>query len=389
MLLISKKNARPVYAVLHFLYFSTYALMFAYASAYLQGSGFTNAQIGLVIGCSFLLASVLQPAFVKLFGRSRYPTEKCMSFVYGAIALLSLLLFLVKNRLAAGICAVCVMGSHAALQPCLNSCVQSWNRSGCTVHYGSARSLGSLAYAVTSFSFGLLLKTMASGVLPLFYGSTSLVFSLLLFCIRLPEAAAEKPEEVPAGDTDTAAGRDRRFWIVIIGICFLIFGHTIIDNYILQILQHVGGNSSQVGLVGGIGAAAEILAMLCFDRFSKRFGDNRLLLLASAVWVVKHFLTFLAESTAAVCCIELLQFFGYAIYTPAIVSYVNSRYSGKENMKWLAYTGSAYTVGAVLASFCGGFILDAAGAGAMLLTATGASLVGTGIFLLYFGKKHR
>ena len=57
MIKINQNNSQRVYSSMHFLYLMIYALMFAYASTYLQDKGFSNTEIGIVLGCSFVLAS--------------------------------------------------------------------------------------------------------------------------------------------------------------------------------------------------------------------------------------------------------------------------------------------------------------------------------------------
>ena len=387
MLRVTQRNAQRVYIGLHMLYLMTYALMFAYASTFLQNKGFTNTQIGIIIGSSFILASLLQPLFAGLFVRLPGAIESHMGKTYILLACLSfIMLFFVKNKLLLAVCVVVVMGGQAALQPSLNSCVRRWSEAGCSICYSPARSAGSFAYAITSLGFGMLIKKMNPGLLPAFYGASMLAFAFVLLGIRLPKqsAAAEDVKEI---GNDGSAKMTAGLVIVIVGICFLIFGHTIIDNYMLQILTNAGGNSSDVGIVVAVGSVAEVIAMSLYDRLGKRFGDGKLLVFAAAVWVLKHFLTYLAKTPMEIYFIELLQFCGYAFYTPGIVSYVNKHFSGQANLKWLAYTGSAYTAGAVIASFCGGYVLDALGASAMLLMASGASAVGLVIFAAYFMRK--
>ena len=155
----------------------------------------------------------------------------------------------------------------------------------------------------------------------------------------------------------------------------------------LQILTNCGGEGSGVGIVVAIGSVVEIAAMILYDSLSRKFGDGKLLVLSAAAWLLKHLLTYLAKTSAQIYCIELLQFFGYAFYTPGIVSYVNKHFTGKENIRRLSLAGSSYTIGSILASFCGGYVLDAFGASAMLLVTTCSSAVGLAIFAVYFLRK--
>ena len=56
------RRATPRYALIQGLYWAIYCLMVSFASAFLLDKGFTNGQIGLVLGLSYLFSSFLPPA---------------------------------------------------------------------------------------------------------------------------------------------------------------------------------------------------------------------------------------------------------------------------------------------------------------------------------------
>lgn len=392
MIKVTRNNLQRLYASVQFLYWLVYALLYAYASTFLQDKGFTNTQIGLIVGAAYLLASVLQPALARLYNAVRLSIERCMCAILGTVILLSVLVMFAGTfkPLLAGLVIV-NMGVYAALQPAVNALVQRWEATGGRINFGIARSIGTLAYALMSFSFGQLLKKVSPAYLPVFYAVAMALFAGMLFSLQAPSGEIEKkavPGVAPSGTAEAGTGADGGFLVVIIGIGFLIFGHSSFDCFLLQILQNVGGGSTNIGTAILIGAAVEIVALSSYDKLSSRFGDRKLLVFSAFMWACKLLATYLARSPMGVYGAELFQMLSFGIYTPAIVAYVNRHFSGKENLKWHSYTGSAYTVGSVLASFCGGLILDAAGASAMLLTATAATVVGSVIFTLYFRTGH-
>ena len=63
------RRATPRYALIQGLYWAIYCLMVSFASAFLLDKGFTNGQIGLVLGLSYLFSSFLQPGIGSLFSR--------------------------------------------------------------------------------------------------------------------------------------------------------------------------------------------------------------------------------------------------------------------------------------------------------------------------------
>ena len=63
------RRATPYYALIQGLYWAVFCLMVGFASAFLLDRGFTNGQIGLTLGISYLLSALLQPMVGSLFSR--------------------------------------------------------------------------------------------------------------------------------------------------------------------------------------------------------------------------------------------------------------------------------------------------------------------------------
>ena len=74
--------------------------------------------------------------------------------------------------------------------------------------------------------------------------------------------------------------------------------------------------------------------------------------------------------------------FGYALFTPASVYYVDQMMGEGDKVKGQAYLGSAMAIGGIAANFAGGRILDAYGPQAMLECAIAMSAVGNAVVIL-------
>ena len=62
-------RATPYYALIQGLYWAIFCLMVGFASVFLLDRGFTNAQIGLILGLSYLLSAIFQPLVGSVFSR--------------------------------------------------------------------------------------------------------------------------------------------------------------------------------------------------------------------------------------------------------------------------------------------------------------------------------
>lgn len=85
MLILNRNNVQIIYTAVQALYWLTYGLMFAFASTYLQSLGFSDWEIGLILGFSYAASALLQPLLSDIFFRSRLRMERAMCCVYGIL----------------------------------------------------------------------------------------------------------------------------------------------------------------------------------------------------------------------------------------------------------------------------------------------------------------
>lgn len=170
VLTLTKKNAQFLYTLVQILYWMACGLMFSFASAYLQGNGFSNGEVGLALGCSYGISTVLQPSIASILQLTGVHSEKGLCALYTIAALLSaLLLWLPLPGLGMALLFTLILSLYSALQPLVNSLAQRWSDAGCPVDFSSARSAASLLFAGTIAGMGWLLGKIPAVFLPAFY----------------------------------------------------------------------------------------------------------------------------------------------------------------------------------------------------------------------------
>lgn len=358
----SQKSRRvnSLYALIQALYWMSYALMFNYASLYLQSKGFGDGRIGLVLGATYLLSALLQPAFAKLVNRSGLRLNVAMSGVYLLTTLLSLTLWLAPLR--GGLLSVVMIAAftlHSAMQPSLNSLYQGFEISGIAVNFGLARGIGSFCYALIALFMGQLLSRVAPNILPAFYMTGQLLLALCLILFRAPDYRRGASDKSSAYRDIIRAHPG--FVLFLLSVACLGIAHIFIDNFMLQILQSMGAGSGSLGIAIAIGGFTELPAMALYARMSRRVGNRRILRVMSCVWLVKDVLTLLARHPALIYLAALLQFFSFAVYVPAAVEYISVTLPKADFLAGQSLQGSAWTLGSVAATFLGGQLIDVLG----------------------------
>ena len=362
MLTITRRNAQISYTLIHVLYWLVYAFMLGFSSVYLLHQGFSNAQIGVALGCAYLLSTLLQPAIASVIERTGIKLMHGVALLYVVLMAAALCMFflpLPKVLVAAGL-VVC-LSLESAIQPSVNTMLQVYEGAGFPVHFGFARGVGSLVYALVVAAMGRVLEIISPAFLPLFYVASSLLICLYLLLVRIPEGATHKRPAV-SRETSAMALMSQPWFLFLMGAtAFLALNALLTGSYMIQIMHEIGGGSTEQGIAVAIAAAMECPAMLLYSRFGKRYGDRKLLVLCGWVWAFKCGLIAIAQSPYFIFAAQLMQFAGYGFFVPANVRYIRELLPESAFLKAQSLTGSAFTAGTLIAVMGGGTLLDAVG----------------------------
>lgn len=362
MFTITSRNAQRSYTLIHVLYWTVYGFMLGFSSVYLLEQGFTNAQIGVALGCAYLSSTLLQPAIASVFERTGVKLMHGVAYLYMALMAVAVCMFVLplpKLLLAAGL--VICLALESAIQPSINTMLQVYEAAGFKVHFGSARGFGSLVYAVVVALMGRVLETISPIFLPVFYVVSSLVLCAYLLLVRIPEGEISKRPKV-SRETSAAALCAKPWFLFLMGsTAFLALNALLTGSYMIQIMHEIGGGSTEQGIAVAIAAAMECPAMLLYSRIAKRSSDRKLLTLCGWVWAFKCGLIAVAQSPYAIFAAQFLQFAGYGFFVPANVRYIRELLPESAFLKAQSLTGSAFTAGTLIAVVGGGTLLDAVG----------------------------
>lgn len=354
------------YAVLQGLYWVTYGLMFNYASVFLLDRGFSNSRIGFVLGASYAFSACIQPLFAALVSRMNVRLSSAMACVYGSIGILAAVNLVLPLNGTALVCVmVAMLTLQSAMQPSMNSLHRGDELAGVPVNFGLARGMGSAAFALMSFTVGQILNRVKPQILPAFYLSTVALMFIGLAIFRSPSIGNGGAREKSASQSGLMR-RYPRFGLFLIGLVLLATVHIFIDNFMLQIMHSVGGDSGNLGIAIAVAAITELPAMVVYGKLSRRLDGSMLLRAAGWLWFVKDALALIAPRPEIIYITEIMQFCSYAIYVPATVDYIARTLPETDFLKGQALAGSAFTMGSLLATLIGGRMIDAFGVKAAL-----------------------
>ena len=376
-----------------------YGITGSFASVFMLAKGYDNMHIGITLAAANLLALGLQPFVADHMDRAKgikiIDASVWMTFL---MMLICVGYFVFAGRsfmLAAAIAAV--LAIHALLQPLLNTLSFRLSESGTNVNFGIGRAGGSLGFSAIVAVLGTLVEKRGEMSVPVCTEAACMLLIALLFLtkysftkikrandIEIAEHTGGKPVETDEDDEriDLKAfiRRNKYFFIMNLGISGLLFSNAILTNYMPQIASGVGATTEQTGRILSLMALLEMPTMIFIGQIKKRFRSRTLIRIASIGFTGKIVVCWLAGSVGVLFAAQAFQLVAFALLMPAMVYYINEIMSPGEAVKGQSLFTMMFTFATIIASFAGGWILDASGAKmltfvAALITAAGAAVV--------------
>lgn len=393
----SRKSLNIKYMASQIFYFGAFAAMMGYASVYLLYKGFSNSTIGIILSLCSILAVFMQPALASFADNHKnIEIRKIINTIVAIAIILSVALLVIPtNQTLIFILIVAIFSLETTIMPLINTLAFIFEKYGIQINFGIARGLGSVAYALTSMALGYIVEWFSPDLLPICY----VVFNALLFIVVhlfvLPKNAqivnADEESETEAEVQENVsllkfAGKYKKFIVFLLGFVLVYFAHTIINNFFIQIITNVGGNSSDMGNAVFLAAMLELPTMAYFTKLSQKVNCGTLIKASIVLFLAKHAITYLATNMVMIYIAQVLQMGAYALFIPASVYYVNCKVDNKDIVKGQSFVTTSMTMSGVFANIIGGILLDAVGVSEVLLIGVILSLIGAVIVLFTVEK---
>ena len=394
-----EKRMNVSYACIQATYWMVYAVVGSFASVFLLARGYTNSEIGVILAVANVVAVILQPMVADFADRS-----KKISLV-GLIQLMAIimLVFMVglfvfeRKSIALSVIFLMLLAWHTSLQPLINSLNFQLQESGVKINFGVGRSMGSLAYSILCAVMGTLVETFSVDIMPL---SGCVVIAMLLVSLLVTKKQYDQVKGSASGEAVHLKAkeetedinlidflkRNKIFLLVNIGVLGIFFSNQVLNNYMIQIVSNVGGDSEDMGRILSIMAFLEIPMMVCVGWLRKKFSCEFMLKVASIGFTLKIFFHYIATNVAMIYFAQIFQLISFGIFLPVMVIFIDEVMSKGEAVKGQAFFTMMTTVASIIGSLIGGVILDISGAKMLTLIATVFTAVGTLIVIATVDK---
>ncbi len=385
-----KKSLTFQYTFHQMAYWAVAAGVVSFATAFLLQQGFAASTVGILLASGNLLSCVFQPFLAHLADRTGGNVLKWMT---AGLSLISAACFLTIQllplpRMLFGLLYLLGVFAFDAMNPLMNALNVSYMMGGYAINYGLSRGLGSLAYAFAALGIGkVMAKYGAHWMIWISLGLLAINAAMSLSYPSLVTTASGEKTENNCCSIPVFFHRYKWYCVSLLGVLLLGMFHAMTENYLIEIVTPLGGDSGTVGVALFIATAIEALFLVYLDQIRSRISDNWLLKIAGLTFVVKSVLFLLAGNVMTIYMIQLLQATSYTFLSPVQMYYANNKIGAADMVKGQAFITASYTLGCAAGNFTGGQLLSAFGVRALLLAGVAMAVAGTAVFFLTVDKK--
>ncbi len=386
------KNLNLKYALINCFYFFLVCGTAGFANNYLQYKGLDTSIIGMLLTLVSVIALIGQTTMAPIVDKSKKWNEKkfiIFTLVVACVAY-ALMFFIPGESIFTIVLSVIGFAFASIGIPYLNSLAFVYEKEGAKINYGLGRGVGSAAYAVAALCIGQLIKWRDASILPIWLLATAIL------TIAVVNSLQDPPEEKSVVQQEETKISYVAFFqkyssilIVVLAMIMLFFTHMLINNYMINIVEEIGGDAGSQGTATFIQALVELPPMFGFALLLKKFHVNQLLAFSAVAWVVKDVLILLAPNMTVYYIAMVFQMFSYAILIPASVYFADENIAPEDRNQGQAIIGAAGTIGGLFASFVGGFLLSILTVRTTLYVGIGVAVVGAVLMLVGIHKLNK
>lgn len=385
-----KKSLTFQYTFHQMAYWATAAGVVSFATAFLLQQGFAASTVGILLASGNLLSCGFQPVLASWADRTGGNVLKWLTLVltlisgacFASIQLLPLPEMLFSLLYLLGVFA------FDAMNPLMNALNVSYMTNGYSINYGLSRGLGSLAYAFAALGIGKVMARFGSEwMIWISLGLLAVNAAMTLSYPSLVTSVLEKKENRDACSVPVFFRRYKWYCVSLLGVMLLGMFHAMTENYLIEIVTPLGGDSGTVGVALFVATAIEAVFLVYLDRIRSRISDNWLLKIAGLSFVLKSVLFLLAGNVMTIYAIQLLQATSYTFLSPIQMYYANNKIRAADMVKGQAFSTASYTLGCAAGNFAGGQLLSAFDVRTMLLAGIAMAVAGTAVFFLTVEKQ--
>ncbi len=377
---MNSKTLNAKYALINAFYFFLVCGTAGFANNYLLYKGLDTSLIGVLLTLVSIIALIGQTTMAPIVDKSKQWNEKKFILLTLIVAIICYVLMIVVPGESLFMMVLVVLGFAFATIgiPYLNSIAFIYEKVGIKINYGLGRGVGSACYAIAALIIGQLIKIKDASILPIWLLVMAVLCAAVVVSLKVPEDHEEKEEKKDIKNMTYSAffKKYSNILIVVFAMVLLFFTHMLINNYMINIVEDIGGDAGSQGTATFIQAMVELPPMFGFAFLLKKFKIDSLMIFSAIAWAIKDILILIAPNMTIYYFAMIFQMFSYAIIIPASVYFADEYIDSEDRNQGQAIIGAAGTIGGLFASFVGGILLSVLSVRTTLYVGIAVAVVG-------------
>ena len=374
---LAKINKINIYFWILYAIYAIFTLdILGYGVYFLNHLGFEYVLIGLAIGISALVASIIQPLIGRLADVRQYSWKDILIVLTVIMILDSLAMFVAPNSIRIYLFSLMVI-TVGCIYPFLNYGVFYYEHYGIKTDFGVSRGFASLSYMIFAAITGFIISGSNVMVINVFTAASAIVMILVLFMFPYYGSNVEAVKKESKGFMNGVLFKYPVFTLIFISVALFMVFNSLFVCYLINIFENVGGNISDVAFANSLGALLELPTMFLFTKILKKVSANKLLVAATLLYVVRSLMVLGAHDTMGIYASILLQIVTYAIIIPASVHLTDEIMNDEDKNEGQAFMGATITIGLIFANLLGGNLLQFFDIGLLLVALVAISVMGS------------
>ena len=367
---MNKPSIRKInidHTLIHVCYQATAGIFYGFSIYVLMARGFNAAVAGYSLAIANLLSLIIQPTVSNFLDHTKKITLFEVSII---ITVLLSGFYIASNFLANGsifyfITYTLAVGLFSCLEPLFNTIYTLFNNNGIDIKFGKARAFGSASYGIVCALFGVLSDKF--GYSAILVGGSVFVLCVIFttIVIRRDFNKADKhPVEIETNETVSFIDfikNNKRYVILCLFLTGIFFGYLATDNFIIIVVENLGGTSKDNGLILGIKACLEAVAIFLIGSVRKHIKLENLLVVAASCFILKSYAIYSATHLSTVYIVQIFQMVSFAMILPSMVEYADVKLPTNVAVRGQALFTMTIGLASVIASFVCGNIINSYG----------------------------
>ena len=385
-----KKSLTLQYVLQQIAFWAAAAGVMSFATAFLLQKGFSASFVGILLASGNLLSCVFQPILADRADRMGGNILKWLIVgmtIVSICCFLSTVLFDLPQKVL-GLLYLLGIFSFDAMNPLNNAICVMYNENGYQINYGMGRGIGAFAFSLAALAIGKLMAKYGADWM--IWISVGILACNVIFTLGFPNIRMEA--QMKKGNTESCSigmfvKRYRLYCLSLFGVMMLAMFHAMSENYLIEIVGPLGGDSGSVGIALFVATAIEMPVLIYFNKIRERISDNWLLKLSGVFFLLKAVLFLMAKNVTTIYMIQTLQTVTYCFLAPTQMFYANNKVDAADMVKGQAFITASYTLGCAIGNFIGGQLIEWFNVTALLIAGIVMAAIGTGILFVMVDKE--